>query len=99
MDNVLMFRDTKKINHFTDIKNQNAIYFSRSTIPFIRNKKVSANKYPTEINPFQGLIGISGYKNEFSQLFSNLKEGVLKGLKELEQLRVLENGIKRFYYR
>lgn len=102
---VLMVSAMKKITRYTDLKNpnivkvitdknKNAIYFSRSIIPFVRNRKVSANKFSTEMNPFYKHIGIYGYKKVFLNLFSNLQEGILEGLEKLEQLRVIENGIK-----
>ena len=102
---VLMVSAMKKITRFTDLKNpnivkvitdknKNAIYFSRSIIPFVRNQIISANKFPTEMSPFYRHIGIYGYKKGFLNLFSNLKEGTLEELEKLEQLRVVENGIK-----
>ena len=103
--NVLMVSAMKKINSIKDLKNpnivkvitdknKNAIYFSRSIIPHLRDQKGSTNKFPTENNPFYSHIGIYGYKKEFLHIFSNLKEGPLEELEKLEQLRVIENGIK-----
>ena len=64
-------------------KNNNALYFSRSLIP-----------YPLHKN---GLvvyehIGLYAYKKEFLQLISQLPVGNLERIEKLEQLRVLENG-------
>ncbi|NOY57656.1 MAG: 3-deoxy-manno-octulosonate cytidylyltransferase [Calditrichaeota bacterium] len=64
-------------------KNNNALYFSRSLIPYPLNKN--------------GLvvyehIGLYVYKNDFLQLISQFPVGHLERIENLEQLRVLENG-------
>ncbi|NIA28884.1 MAG: 3-deoxy-manno-octulosonate cytidylyltransferase [Actinobacteria bacterium] len=64
-------------------KNNNALYFSRSLIPYPLNKN--------------GLvvyehIGLYAYKKEFLKLISQLPVGNLERIEKLEQLRVLENG-------
>lgn len=67
-------------------ENNDAIYFSRSTIPYNRDG-VENIKYFKH-------IGVYGYKKEFLMEFSNLKESKLEQLEQLEQLRVIENGYK-----
>lgn len=62
-----------------------AIYFSRSVIPYPREK--------TE-NIYFKHIGIYGYKREFVIEYSNLSSTPLEKSESLEQLRVLENGCK-----
>lgn len=61
-----------------------ALYFSRSTIPFIRDsgKKVEYFKHH----------GIYAYRRGFLRIFTALPEGILERLEALEQLRALENG-------
>ena len=68
-----------------------ALYFSRSVIPFLRNH--------TEENwltyfPFYQHIGIYGYRKEILKAISNLKPSPLELAENLEQLRWLENGYK-----
>lgn len=69
----------------TDVNND-AIYFSRSTIPYNRDGK-------DDIKYFKH-IGVYGYKKDFLMKFSNLKKSNLEELEQLEQLRVIENGYK-----
>ncbi|MDR2910684.1 MAG: 3-deoxy-manno-octulosonate cytidylyltransferase [Bacteroidales bacterium] len=69
----------------------NALYFSRSPIPFFRGKEKSEwlneNKYWTH-------IGMYAYKADVLQKITNLKQGKLEMAESLEQLRWLENGFK-----
>jgi len=66
--------------------NCNAIYFSRSVIPYERNS-IEDYKYYKH-------IGIYGYTSTFLNELKNLKEGVLEKIESLEQLRFIENGYK-----
>ena len=66
-------------------KNDYAIYFSRSIIPYPRkNENLSYYKH----------IGIYGYKKEFVIEYSKMASTPLEEAESLEQLRVLENGYK-----
>ncbi len=64
-----------------------AIYFSRSTIPFDRDESVAdiAQCY------FRHL-GIYAFKRSFLNVFSSLPVSLLERIEKLEQLRALENG-------
>jgi len=70
---------------------QNALYFSRSPIPFVRG--VENNKWLEE-HVFWAHIGMYAYKTEVLQKISKLKQGKLEQAESLEQLRWLENGFK-----
>lgn len=61
----------------------NALYFSRSPIPYDRDR-VGADYYKH--------IGIYGYTKDFLKKYVQLPESELESLEKLEQLRVLENG-------
>ncbi|MBQ7578235.1 MAG: 3-deoxy-manno-octulosonate cytidylyltransferase [Synergistaceae bacterium] len=62
-----------------------ALYFSRSLIPYKRNK----------INlPIYQHIGIYGYKFDFLQKYVSLPASPLSEAESLEQLKILENGYK-----
>jgi 3-deoxy-manno-octulosonate cytidylyltransferase (CMP-KDO synthetase) len=61
----------------------NALYFSRSLIPYGRN---------TDQQAVYEHIGIYGYTKEFLLLYVTLEETPLANTESLEQLRVLENG-------
>jgi 3-deoxy-manno-octulosonate cytidylyltransferase (CMP-KDO synthetase) len=63
-------------------KDGNALYFSRSPIPFQANDHFSQH------------IGIYGYQREFLLKFHSLPSSRLERVEGLEQLRVLENGFR-----
>jgi 3-deoxy-manno-octulosonate cytidylyltransferase (CMP-KDO synthetase) len=62
---------------------ENAIYFSRSTIPFARDGQPQ--------NCFKH-IGLYVYRRDFLLRYSALPVGPLERAEKLEQLRALENG-------
>ena len=63
----------------------NALYFSRSLIPYVRNASEPAR--------FLGHVGIYAYRAEALQAFSQLPPSPLERLEQLEQLRLLQAGI------
>jgi 3-deoxy-manno-octulosonate cytidylyltransferase (CMP-KDO synthetase) len=60
----------------------NAIYFSRSPIPFVREGGATHYKH----------IGLYVYRRDFLLAYSGLPVGPLEQAERLEQLRALENG-------
>lgn len=60
--------------------NNDAIYFSRSKIPFLRDFKADI---------FLGHIGIYGFFKETLEEFNSLKETELENFEKLEQLRAI----------
>lgn len=66
-------------------KNDFAIYFSRSVIPYPRNLNMD-NYYKH--------VGIYGYKRDFVMEYAKMTSTPLELSESLEQLRVLENGYK-----
>lgn len=64
--------------------NNNAIYFSRSTIPYNRDgiKDVKYYKH----------IGVYGYTKDFLEKFVSLPQSSFEKAEQLEQLRAIENG-------
>ena len=61
-----------------------ALYFSRATVPFVRDRDKRADYYKHH--------GIYAYRRAFLRTFTALPEGVLERLEALEQLRALEHG-------
>jgi len=61
-----------------------ALYFSRATVPFVRDRDKRADYYKHH--------GIYAYRRAFLRTFTALPEGVLERLESLEQLRALEHG-------
>jgi 3-deoxy-manno-octulosonate cytidylyltransferase (CMP-KDO synthetase) len=64
-----------------------AIYFSRSPIPYMRNRAEYAN-------PHYKHIGLYVYQRDFLLGYSALPVGPLERAEHLEQLRALENGFR-----
>ena len=64
---------------------QEALYFSRCSIPFQRDQQASSIHY------FQHM-GIYGYRAGFIQTFSDMPPSTLEIAESLEQLRVLQAG-------
>ena len=72
-------------------KNGNALYFSRSVIPFMRNKEKSgwlAN------HTYYKHIGLYAYRASVLEEITALPQSSLELAESLEQLRWLENGYK-----
>jgi len=63
-----------------------ALYFSRATIPFVRDKGQAVSYYKHH--------GIYAYRKKFLQIFTRLPLGVLEKLEALEQLRAMEHGYR-----
>jgi len=63
-----------------------ALYFSRATIPYVRDRGKKANYYKHH--------GIYAYRKAFLDIFMNLPPGKLEQWESLEQLRALESGYK-----
>ena len=66
--------------------NGEALYFSRSPIPFDRDNSRKA--------PYIGHIGIYAFRRNILDLMANLPPSPLEETEKLEQLRLLENGIR-----
>jgi 3-deoxy-manno-octulosonate cytidylyltransferase (CMP-KDO synthetase) len=70
---------------------QEAVYFSRQTIPFLRN---TPQQNWVKTFQFYKHIGIYGYTRETLLKITQLKPSPLEIAESLEQLRWLENGYK-----
>jgi 3-deoxy-manno-octulosonate cytidylyltransferase (CMP-KDO synthetase) len=64
----------------------NAIYFSRSAIPYNREKNKGVTYYKH--------IGVYGYTKDFIEKYVSLPRTPLERAEELEQLRAVEHGYK-----
>lgn len=67
-------------------KESNALYFSRASIPFKRE--------PNIILKFWKHVGIYAFRKEILLQFTSWPKSSLEQIEILEQLRLLENGIK-----
>lgn len=79
VDNPNMVKVVTDVNRF-------ALYFSRSAIPFVRNQDAKISFYKH--------IGIYAYRKTALLNFTRLKKSQLEQVELLEQLRLLENGIR-----
>lgn len=77
--------DPNVVKVITD-KHGFALYFSRSVIPYQRDKSYNVSYYKH--------IGLYAYSKDFLFIFKNLPESGLESVEKLEQLRVLESGFK-----
>lgn len=66
-------------------KNGRALYFSRSTIPYDRDRGGSIQYFKH--------LGLYAYRKAALERFCSLPESKLEAAERLEQLRLLENGI------
>jgi 3-deoxy-manno-octulosonate cytidylyltransferase (CMP-KDO synthetase) len=63
-----------------------ALYFSRSPIPFYRDRTSERTYYKH--------LGVYAYRNHFLETFVRLPQGQLEIAEQLEQLRALEHGYR-----
>jgi 3-deoxy-manno-octulosonate cytidylyltransferase (CMP-KDO synthetase) len=77
-------------NHVKTVfdRHNNALYFSRSSIPFQRNPE------EPETPTYYKHLGFYGYRKGFLLTFVSLPEGEWERFEKLEQLRALEFGYK-----
>lgn len=69
-----------------------ALYFSRSPIPFARDRAGQVDDAWVASHPCYKHLGLYGYRADLLEKFSTLPMGRLEQIEKLEQLRVLENG-------
>ncbi|MDX9787767.1 MAG: 3-deoxy-manno-octulosonate cytidylyltransferase [Desulfobacterales bacterium] len=75
--------DPKDVKVTFNVKGD-ALYFSRSPIPFARDAGTRFDTYKH--------LGVYAYTRRFLEIFRNLPEGTLERIEKLEQLRALEHG-------
>ena len=68
-----------------------ALYFSRRTIPYVRDAATGAEQLAAF--PFLKHLGIYGYRRQTLLRLVSFPVSPLEGAEKLEQLRALENGI------
>ncbi|MFA5553656.1 MAG: 3-deoxy-manno-octulosonate cytidylyltransferase [Phycisphaerae bacterium] len=74
-------------NRASSIEARRAIYFSRSAIPYDREKSGIGDK-----SNYLRHLGIYAYRKEFLLNITKLPQSPLEKIEKLEQLRVIENG-------
>ncbi len=71
-----------------------ALYFSRSPIPFARERAGQVDDAWVASHPCFKHLGLYGYRADLLEKFAKLPLGRLEQIEKLEQLRVLENGFE-----
>jgi 3-deoxy-manno-octulosonate cytidylyltransferase (CMP-KDO synthetase) len=85
IEDPLEISDPNVVKVVTD-RFENAVYFSRATIPFARDSVSDAPRFKH--------IGLYVYRRDFLLRYSELPQGPLERLERLEQLRAIENGFR-----
>lgn len=90
-------RENKKITPFSGTtaiinKDGEALWFSKHIIPAIRNE--DELRQNSQLSPVYQHMGLYGFRSDILERFSKLPQGHYEHLEGLEQLRMLENGIK-----
>jgi 3-deoxy-manno-octulosonate cytidylyltransferase (CMP-KDO synthetase) len=80
--------DDSNVVKVTKNSNSRALYFSRSSLPYIRNVDVKVLK---EHSVFRH-VGIYAYRVHYLKQFIKMAPSPLEIIEKLEQLRALENG-------
>ena len=70
-------------------KNNEAIYFSRQNIPWVRDGSTMISNHPALKH-----IGLYVFRKSFLMKFISIPVSDLEKLEKLEQLRIIENGYK-----
>lgn len=89
MDDPALIADPNRVKVVCDA-DRNALYFSRSPIPFIRD----AGHDPRSESIYWQHIGLYVFRREFLLKYAALPETPLERYEKLEQLRVLEHGYR-----
>ncbi len=71
--------------------NKEIIYFSRSALPFVRDRDKEVWK---SLYQYWGHVGIYGYRGDILKRWNSFPKSELEKLEKLEQLRLINAGIK-----
>ncbi len=80
----VQYRSPGAVKVITDLKG-NALYFSRSPIPYFRAEEKA---------PVYHHVGLYAFRHDFLMLYKTLSQTPLEKVESLEQLRVLEHGYR-----
>lgn len=86
------FRNPNTVKVVLD-KNNNALYFSRATVPYPRDAFAHGQPPPSDM-PVLRHIGIYAYRASFLRAYAQLAPTPIEHFEALEQLRALYHGYK-----
>lgn len=85
------FEDPNVVKVVTNVAGK-ALYFSRSPIPYERDREDNSPEGKFGTRAFLRHVGLYAYESAFLQQFSRLKPAPSEKLEHLEQLRILHYG-------
>lgn len=91
MTSPAMVRDPSCVKVVTDV-NGRAMYFSRSPIPFSRERSIESWFQSDEPTPWMLHVGLYAYRREFLLKLTSMPPSPLEQIEKLEQLRALQCG-------
>ncbi len=92
VNNISELEDPNAVKVVVSVESR-ALYFSRRTIPFLRDLSGESPDQHLSAFPFLKHLGIYGYRRETLQRLVGHAPSPLEQAERLEQLRALENGI------
>ena len=90
--NIAEYSDPNAVKVVVDAAGR-ALYFSRRTIPFVRDSPEENPEQQLAAFPFLKHLGIYGYRRDTLKRLVEFAASPLEQAERLEQLRALENGI------
>ncbi len=90
--NIAEYSDPNAVKVVVDAAGR-ALYFSRRTIPFVRDSTQESPEQQLAAFPFLKHLGIYGYRRDTLKRLVEFAASPLEQAERLEQLRALENGI------
>ena len=90
--NIAEYSDPNAVKVVVDAAGR-ALYFSRRTIPFVRDSAEESPEQQCAAFPFLKHLGIYGYRRDTLKRLIEFAASPLEQAERLEQLRALENGI------
>ena len=90
--NIAEYSDPNAVKVVVDAAGR-ALYFSRRTIPFVRDSAQESPEQQLVAFPFLKHLGIYGYRRDTLKRLVEFAASPLEQAERLEQLRALENGI------
>lgn len=88
------FRNPNQVKVVVAPGTKRALYFSRSPIPYPRDRAGEVDDAWVRSHPCLRHLGLYAYHADLLERFARLPQGRYEQIEKLEQLRVLENGFE-----
>ena len=93
VNNISDYSDPNVVKVVVSVQGR-ALYFSRRTVPYLRDFAEESSEKQLEAFPFLKHLGIYGYRCDTLKRLVGFNPSSLEKAERLEQLRALENGIE-----